>query len=199
MCLLFETIRIHNGVPENLHYHQARLNQAMQHFFEGVPPIDLLHHIEAPAGCKQGIFKCRVTYGRQVISIDFEPYTPKVIATLKLVEDNSISYSYKFADRTALNALREKRGDCDEILIVKNGLVTDTSYSNIAFYDGLRWVTPSTPLLRGTLRSFLLHQGLISEADISLTDLRHYSKARLINAMLPLGTGNDIQTSKILC
>lgn len=198
MCLLFETIRIHNGVPENLHYHQARLNQAMQHFFEGVPPIDLLHHIQVPAGCKQGIFKCRVTYGRQVITIDFDPYIPKVIASLKLVEDNSISYSYKFADRSELNALREKRGDCDEILIVKNGQVTDTSYSNIAFYDGLRWVTPSTPLLRGTMRNYLVHQGLISEADISLADLRHYSKARLINAMLPLETGHDIQTSDIV-
>jgi len=198
MCLLFETIRVHNGVPENLHYHQARLNQAMQHFFEGVSPIDLLHHIQVTAGCKQGIFKCRVTYGRQVISIDFEPYTPKVIETLRLVEDNSISYPYKFTDRNALNALREKRGECDEILIVKNGFITDTSYSNIVFSNGLRWITPSKPLLHGTMRSYLLHQGLISEADIKPADLHHYTKVRLINAMLPLEMGNDIQTSKIL-
>ncbi|HNW52888.1 MAG TPA: aminotransferase class IV family protein [Bacteroidales bacterium] len=198
MCLLFETIRICNGAPENLHYHQARLNKAMQYFFEGAQPINLLQLIQIPSACRQGIFKCRVTYGRQVIAVDFEAYTPKLITTLKLVDDNSISYPYKFADRSQLNALREKRGNCDDILIVKNGLITDTSYSNIVFYDGLRWITPAKPLLQGTMRSHLLHQDLISEADIKASDLHRYHKARLINAMLPLDTGNDIETINIV-
>jgi len=198
MCLLFETIRICDGVPENLPYHQARLNNAMQHFFVDAQPISLLQHIQVPPACRQGIFKCRVTYSGQVIAVDFEMYTPKVITSLKLVEDNSISYPYKFADRTSLNALREKRGSCDEILIVKNGLITDTSYSNIVFSDGLRWITPSKPLLQGTMRSYLLQLGLISEADIKPADLKRHPTARLINAMLPLENGSDIQTSNIV-
>ena len=198
MCLLFETIRIHNGVPENLHYHQARLNQAMQHFFEGVPPIELLHHIQVPAGCKQGIFKCRVTYGRQVTSVDFEAYTPKVISSLKLVEDNTIPYPHKFTDRSTLNALREMRGNCDEILIVKNGLITDTSFSNIVFSDGKSWFTPSKPLLPGTMRSFLLQRNFVSEAEIRPADLHRYTIARLINAMLPLETSKDIPVANII-
>lgn len=198
MCLLFETIRLVNGIPQNLGYHQLRLNKAMKYFFEGNQPIDLLRLIQVPPECTQGVFKCRVTYGRQVSKIDFEAYTPKVITSLKLVDDNSISYPHKFTDRNTLNALREKRGHCDEILIVKNGLITDTSYSNIVFSDGLRWITPSNPLLQGTMRSFLLHQNLISEADIRPVDLHRYSSARLINAMLPLETGNDIQTTNIV-
>ena len=198
MCLLFETIRICNGVPENLPFHQERVNKAMRCFCEGTQPIDLLKHIQVPPECSYGIYKCRVTYGRQVTSVDFEAYTPKVISSLKLVEDNTILYPHKFTDRSTLNALREMRGNCDEILIVKNGLITDTSFSNIVFSDGNRWFTPSKPLLPGTMRSFLLQRNFVSEAEIRPADLHRYTIARLINAMLPLETSKDIPVANII-
>ena len=60
----------------------------------------------------------------------------------RLIEDNKISYSYKYTTRGSLNELLTKRERYDEILIVKKGFITDTSYSNIIFFDGIKWLTP---------------------------------------------------------
>ena len=63
------------------------------------------------------------------------------IRSLKVVVDDRIDYSFKSADRSSLNRLTAQKGDCDEIIIVKNGLVTDTSFTNIAVFDGEQWLT----------------------------------------------------------
>ena len=75
--------------------------------------------------------------------------------------------------------------------------MTDTSYSNIIFFDGTKWVTPSTPLLHGTMRSFLLKNEIISEMKIKVPDMKQFQKARLINAMNPFESGKDIKIEKI--
>jgi len=87
--------------------------------------------------------------------------------------------------------------DCDEILIIKQNLITDTSFSNITFFDGTRWITPSSPLLAGTMRSFLIQKQVIVEKEIRVTDLKDFEKARLINAMLPFESGSDIPVENI--
>lgn len=87
----------------------------------------------------------------------------------------------------AWTALAALRGDADEVVIVGNGLLTDTSYSNIALFDGQRWVTPRQPLLRGTMRQSLLDTGQLVERDIRDDEWGRYEKVSLINAMMPLG------------
>jgi 4-amino-4-deoxychorismate lyase len=160
--------------------------------------IDLEQIIQIPAACKQGLYKCRVIYGKkEVKAVEFEPYLPHTIKSLRLIEDNKISYDYKYINRGSLNQLLTKRERFDEIIIVRKGYITDTSYSNIIFFDGIKWITPSTPLLRGTMRSFLLEHELISEMEIKVPDLKLFKKARLINAMLPLESAKDIKIEKI--
>lgn len=61
-------------------------------------------------------------------------------------------------------------------------------YNNIALYDGSSWFTPRTPLLKGTMRAYLLDKGLIEEADIRPSDLPSFRKVSLINAILLLDT-----------
>ena len=58
------------------------------------------------------------------------------------------------------------RGACDEILIIKDGHITDTSISNIVFRlpDGW-WLTPFTPLLKGIMRTYLLESGPAIQMD----------------------------------
>ena len=85
-----------------------------------------------------------------------------------------------------LSRLLLQKGDADEIIIVKNGRLTDTSYSNIALFDGNRWVTPAHPLLKGTMRQSLIDKGLLEEKDIMAEDFPKYLEVRLINAMMPL-------------
>jgi len=197
MSLLFETIRLQDGVFMNLEYHNFRLNKSRKHLFASDDPIKLEQVLQVPKGCEIGIFKCRVTYGSAIESIQFELYQKKPVVSLKLVEDNSISYNYKFSDRSQLLELFSLRGGCDEILIVKNGFITDTSFSNIIFSDGRNWITPASPLLNGTMREFLLKSNITKAAEISVAEIRNFETARLINAMLPFGSGNDIPVRNI--
>jgi 4-amino-4-deoxychorismate lyase len=197
MSLLFETIRIQDGVLQNIEYHNIRLNHSRKSLYKSPDEIDLEQVIKIPATCKTGLFKCRVVYSKEVKNIEFEPYLPHTVKSLRLIEDNQISYNYKYTNRGSLNTLLTKRERFDEILIIKKLLITDTSYSNIVFFDGSQWVTPSTPLLHGTMRNFLLERKLIVEMPIKVADLKSFQKARLINAMNPLETGKDIKIEKI--
>lgn len=94
---------------------------------------------------------------------------------------------YKSTDRSRLNALVAQKGNCDDIIIVKHGLLTDTSFTNLAIFDGKHWVTPRHPLLPGTKRAALLDKGMIQKADITLEDLRNANKVSLFNAMIDFG------------
>ena len=64
--------------------------------------------------------------------------------------------------------LMELRGDKDDILIIKNGKVTDTSYANVVLSDKEgKCITPnSTYLLHGTRRASLLKSGKIRKAPV---------------------------------
>ncbi len=168
--------------------HEARLQRTRQHFFPDAPPtLPLEDWLQVPAHCKTGIYKCRVIYGQELLQVEFLPYTPRPIRTLKLVADDAIDYAWKSEDRSTLNHLFAQKGDCDDILIVKNGLLTDSSYSNLAFYDGEAWYTPETPLLQGIQRECLLREGCLIPTSIRVEDLNCFSQIALINAMLELG------------
>ena len=74
----------------------------------------------------------------------------------------------------------------EEIVIVQQNHLTDTSYTNIALFDGELWITPSTPLLNGTRRKQLLNAGKIIEREVLVTDLNSFQSISLINAMIDL-------------
>ena len=96
-------------------------------------------------------------------------------------------YTYKSCDRSALNALFGQRAGADDVLIVRRGLITDTSIANIALWNGSRWETPEAPLLEGTMRAYLLDEGLITPCAIRPQDLPRYTRVRLFNAMISFG------------
>lgn len=121
---------------------------------------------------------------KEIVDITINPYEAKNITSLKIVYDNAIEYAYKFEDRSVLNNLFSQRNDCDDILIIKNGLVTDSSYSNVVFFDGARWITSAKPLLAGTMRQYLLDTGAIFEDEIRVEQISLFKKVRLINALL---------------
>lgn len=167
-----ETIKIKNGKALALPYHQARMERTIRRFF----PALASEEIKLSSHGIQG-----------VEAIEYAPYKMKEIHSLKVVEDNNIDYTYKSTDRSALNALVAQKDDCDEIIIVKNGLITDTSFTNLALFDGNRWLTPKHPLLQGTKRAQLLEAGIIQETDLTLEDLRKAEKVSLFNAMIDFG------------
>lgn len=186
MSLLIETIKVIDGALQNLMYHNARLNRSRKELFNCNDYIDIDKSIKVPPEYAKGIYRCTITYEREITDQRFIEYSIKKISSLKLVEDELVEYSHKYADRSRINGLLDKKEDCDEIIIVKNGLVTDTSFTNIIFYDGAKWVTPLHPLLKGTKRQKLLDEREIEEAEISVNNLKRFSKACLINAMLDI-------------
>jgi 4-amino-4-deoxychorismate lyase len=196
MCLLFETIKVKDGLFFNLDLHSKRMNEARKALLHSEDEISLESLLTVPETCKTGIFKCRVDYDHYIHKIEFVPYVAREIKTLKIVHDHNISYKFKFAERTQLEKLK-KRTKKDEILIVKNGLITDTSFSNIVFFDGKKWFTPDSPLLNGTKRQELLRKGMIFEKRIRLSHLKRYSKVRLINAMLDFDDSNELSVYDI--
>lgn len=183
-----ETIRIEDGVPHNLYYHQLRMERTMRRFFPHASVPSLKEKLNKTAWPSDTIMKVHVEYSGQGITlVKAVEYHIRRIRKLRLVTCDDIDYAFKSVDRGRLEQLVQQNGDADEIIIVKNGLLTDTSYSNIALYDGTEWLTPKIPLLKGTMRQSLLDRGVIVERDITSSDYLSYKKVSLINAMMPLG------------
>jgi len=182
---LFETIRLENGHFFNLKWHNQRLNRSRLKLFGATNKILLEDFLPPPF---HGSLRCRVVYSYEIESIELFPYTPKEFSSFKIVPSN-IDYSYKYDNRQELQNLLDP--SFDEIIIEKDGILTDTSIANIAFYDGKDWFTPTTPLLAGTTRARLLDEGFLKLKNIKKENIKNYSYFALMNAMI----GFQIQKS----
>jgi 4-amino-4-deoxychorismate lyase len=182
--LCFETICVQNRRLLNLSYHENRLNKTRKEFYGFGDIWKLSELITIPDFVTEQPHKCRLAYAEHVGNIKWEPYHPRTISKIQKVYDDTVDYAYKYNDRSNLNFLYEQRKDADEILIIKNGMVTDTNFCNVAFQQNGKWYTPITPLLPGTQRAFLLDSGIIEETAISENDIQNFSHIRLFNAMV---------------
>jgi len=182
--LCFETICVENRQLKNLSYHEARLNKTRRELWGYDNNWDLSKLLEIPDLLDDSMHKCRVAYNKEIDNIKWEPYSRRMIRKIKRVYHDEIDYQYKYDNRDVLNALYAERGDADEILIIKKGLVTDSSFCNVAFFDGNRWLTPASPLLPGTQRALLLDEGIIQPAEIRESDIAAFRQIRLFNAMV---------------
>ena len=183
MCQFFESIKIENGILLNLDYHQERLNNTYFDNYNKTSNFDLNALLQVPDYCTNGVCKCRFSYDSDKIRVEFEPYTKKRIVFLQMVAADSIDYKYKFTNREQFKELLHQKRNCDDILIVKNGFITETSFCNIAFFDGNNWYTPETYLLNGTCRKKLLDENKIFTKKISPENLTDYESFCLFNAM----------------
>lgn len=195
--MLIETICYNDGAFQNLGFHEARMHEACRSLF-GEPQAfalqEALRTVQLPA---IGLFKVRMVYDLSNFNISCEPYSLRTIGSLKIVHDDEITYAHKFVDRSQLNRLFEQRGDCDEVIIVRKGKVTDATVANLIFRKGSDWATPANALLHGTMRSKLLREGVVREMEIRGEDIHQFDACRLINAMFGLELP-EIPVSKIV-
>mgnify|MGYP001332521447 CR=1 FL=1 len=199
MSLLVETIRIENGKILNISFHKERMIRSLYNIYGLMMEPVLEKIIEVPESAYQGIYKCRVIYDDKSSKVEFLPYSLHPVRSLKIVFSDDICYPYKYSNRDKINKLFDMRGECDDILIVKYGKLSDTSYANVILMDTEgSWVTPSTFLLPGTRRANLLKSGLIKEADISYTDILKYTELKLINAMMNIEDTEGIPVRNIV-
>ncbi len=197
MCRLLETIKISQGVLQNISLHNDRFNRSRRELFGVEDLISLENEIQLTGQLNNDIYKCRIIYGKKIEKIEILPYAIRNITSLKIVHDPNIQYLYKYENRETINRLFLQKENCDDILIVRNGLITDTSYCNLIFSDGNKLITPANPLLKGTKRAQLLNDGIISEVDLKLTDLHLFKSIFLINAMIDLDDNLEISMDKI--
>ncbi|MCB4203432.1 aminotransferase class IV [Deferribacterales bacterium Es71-Z0220] len=133
---------------------------------------------------KYGLYKVKVIYDRDVKVVEIAEYEKRKIDRLFAVFNDTINYRFKFLDRKCFDMCQTESQA--EFLFIKNGIVTDTTFSNVAFFDGRMWVTPSTFLLNGTKRQYYIDKNVLKVADVRLTDIAKYKNISLINAMLDL-------------
>ncbi len=174
--MFFETIKCDDFEIFNLEYHQKRVARTIGKNF------DLREYINPPTN---EFLRCKIVYNKdEILSVDYFPYQRRDIKSFKILFDDNLDYSNKYLNRDKLDELFFKKDTCDEIIIVKNEIVTDTSIANITiFYDGV-WITSKNCLLEGTCRAKLIEKKEIFEKDISLDMLKNASKIALMNAMI---------------
>ena len=182
MSQFIESIKVEDQKIFLLDLHQKRVNETFSHFGkEG--SLDLGKIFQDMEHDEDGLYKLKITYDLdRNFSKMMIPYAISEISEVQLVENNSYDYSFKFADRKELEHMKLK-SKADEIIIVKNNHLTDTSYSNVLFKKRKEWFTPKTYLLNGVQRQNLLKNKKIKEAEITLQNLKEYSHFQIINAM----------------
>lgn len=193
MSPLLETIKLKEGKLFNLEFHNRRFNKARKEYFGVNSELDLGQKITIPDEFKLGLFRCRIIYSPEIEKVEFISHQYQKVESLKLVVDDLVDYRFKYNDRCHLQMLYDKRGECDDILIVKDGYITDSYTANPIFFDGIKWWTPDSVLLPGTQREKLLQETRIFECQITPDDLHKYQKAGLINAM------QDVEDMPVIC
>ena len=181
--LFTEVIRVQDGEFCRPEPHAARMAATMEHFFGSGAGACL--PAEVPEGMREGLVKCRVVYDESVRRGEFAPYRLRRIASVALVRADGLDYRYKYADRSTLEELRRGSG-CDEVVLLQEGFLTDSSFSNIVLGDASGLYTPDWPLLAGTRRAELLRTGRVTARPIRAEELEHYAYLWFVNAMVGL-------------
>jgi len=193
MSLFIESIRVEpdDSVPL-LTYHQARMDRALtdlqpslrQSIINQLPSqlSDLLAQSTA-----QGIRKYRILYTAEGIQeATLTQYQIRPITSLSLAPI-TFAYEHKYADRIEINACYHTYPHTDDVIMTRSGLLTDTSYGNIAMLREGTWYTPESPLLHGCRRQYLIDNGLVEPKKIRIEDVNSYSYLMIFNAMIPFG------------
>lgn len=185
MYQFIESIKLKDGEIFNLFWHQKRVNDTFDCFFKGTQPINLQEIINVQNIPQKGFYKIRIVYNDVDYSIEIQAYNKRIIQSFEIIETN-FDYPFKSTDREFLNSAL-KNSKKDEVIFSKNSFITDSSYSNLVFYDGKEWFTPNTFLLNGTTRQRLLSENKIKEIPIKTNDIHQFKKIGFINALNDLG------------
>lgn len=182
MYQFIESIKIEDQEIFLLEYHQKRVNETFRQFGKETS-IDLEKIFKNLQHDEDGLYKLRIVYDLdRKFTTQLIPYAIAEIDDFQLVENNNIDYSFKYENRKEFAIMKEEARS-EEIIIVKNNRVTDTSFSNLLFLKGKEWYTPNTYLLNGVQRQYLLKNKKIKEAEITLQNLKEFSHFQIINAL----------------
>jgi len=85
MFLLFETIRINDGMPQFLEWHEKRMMLARKETWKIKDPVNLKEVIFTGKDLSHGVVRCNVLYGPDIRKISLRRYKKRTIRSLRLV------------------------------------------------------------------------------------------------------------------
>ncbi|MBV6879328.1 aminotransferase class IV [Epilithonimonas ginsengisoli] len=182
MSRFIESIKVEDQKIFLTELHQKRMNETFSNFAKECK-IDIQSLFLNLEHDEDGLYKFRIEYDLENnFKTQIVPYAISEHDDFGLVIDNEIDYTFKSADRTQFQKMKND-SSADEIIIVKENQITDTSYSNLLFLKDKTWFTPKTYLLNGVMRQSLLASKKIKETEITVDNIKEYSHFQLINAL----------------
>ena len=175
--ICFETIKVVDGELLNLKYHQKRVDYTREKFgfYDNLELAKFDFNLP-----KKGKFRLRVDYSKEIKSFTCKEFTCREFKEFRVVKSD-IEYEFKYANRDEIDALKV---DEKEVIILKNGLLSDTTIANIALCLNGAWLTPKTPLLQGTTRARLIDSGFLKCEDLTIEDLKKAENFAIMNALI---------------
>lgn len=196
--MFLETIRIQDGHAHHVADHIDRMRRTALHFGFTAPALPADLDALVPRDLRTDTVRCRIVYGHTLREITFTPYRRRRLERLIAVDAGAMDYAFKYADRSPLERPNIPLSEADELLFVRGGYVTDTSYTNLILRRGDELLTPDTFLLDGTCRRRLLRTAQVRTATIRLSDLSAYDELLLVNAMMPLGEALRLPVTSVV-
>ncbi len=196
MFSFLETICIQNGQAQHLDFHQMRVNETFEQFFQEWEPFDVEELVAEQVLPTEGTHRLRITYQEDPETIEILPYTKKEVKRFALVDTGEIDYGFKWAERGFFQTFLDAHPEADEVIFVKDGRIQDCSMANLAFLKEGIWYTPEEPLHWGTTRARLIIEEEVEEAEILVEELASYERVCLINVFRPLTVENSLSIAE---
>jgi hypothetical protein len=191
---VFETIAIIDGIPQNLAFHQARMDNTIEKLFQKTSVFNLEEIIQVPTEYQNGLIKCRIDYNQQDFNIIFSAYQRREIRNYQCVYLDNLDYTLKYTNRTIFEDINMIK---DEAVIIHDKKVTDCRIGNLIFFKDGIWYGSKNYLLKGTQLSRLLSENRVQLKEINADEIHQYEKVMMINAMNPFDESRAISTQHI--
>lgn len=204
---LFETLRVHRGEVPLWPRHLARLRDGAARLGIKVPEPAFIEAriVELIAGTEAGVLKLLLTRGEggrgYAPPVDAPPTwmlalhpLPATPAALRLHPcETRLAIQPALAGIKHCNRLEQvlaraevERAGCDEGLVCDtDGCPVCATAANLLVFDGQGWRTPAVDRcgVAGVLRGWLLEQGLLEAAALSMEDVASAEALALCNAV----------------
>jgi len=173
----FETIQIKDFKPLHVSFHNERFWLTCKEYLQVDCKIDLSSLINPPtANCR-----CKIAYDGVDFGVEYAPIPQNRKFERFCIVQAPRDYPYKFTNREWLDALRE---GYDDAILVRDGLLLDSTIANIALKIDGKWFTPQVPLLPGTTRARLIKEGKLTPVPLHVKDLAKAQKVAIMNVLI---------------
>lgn len=205
MSLLLESLRLERQQLPARRYHWQRMERSATAVYgkalQWSPETWAQQWLSDNAPADEQVYKLRLCYDADGLhEVSCQPYHRREIRYLQLIDlPRDFDYVHKYAQRTYFEQITASLTPFTEALFLRNGYLTDTSYTNIALSRAGGWYTPTHPLLGGTQRAYLLEKKIIQILNIHQEDMCKFEYIMLFNALMPFEKAILLPIKTIFC